>query len=384
MSNSERPPVLKGMTWDHPRGYDPLVACSTRWRGLTGVEIQWERRSLQDFESYPVEQLARRFDLIVIDHPHVGQVTTEECLLAVDSEHHKLEMAAIAQGSVGPSFSSYTWQGRQWALPIDAAAQVQAWCPDLLPSFASRWEHVMEMARDGLVQCPMLPPHSLMCLYTLAANAGEPCSTEREELIAREAGVCAYDKIAELVPHISHQCFQMDPIAIFEAMAVPRGGIGCVPLIYGYVSYATEGFRSARICFADIPACGSDGPRGSALGGTGIAVSVYSSHRREALDFAYWIASGPIQRKLYAPAGGQPGHAEAWDAKEVNEPAGGFYERTRRTLEAAWVRPRHNGYMPFQHWASYRLNEGLMKRERAADVIADLNQGFSKSFLAAS
>jgi multiple sugar transport system substrate-binding protein len=381
MTDSQCDINVRGMTWDHPRGYDPLVACSARWRELTGVEIQWERRSLPDFESYPVEQLARRFDLIVIDHPHVGQVTAEECLLALDREDRKVELTAIARGTVGPSFSSYAWQGRQWALPIDAAAQVQAWRPDLLSSFAKTWEHLLELARDGLVQCPMLPPHSLMCLYTLTANAGEPCRTNSEELISRDAGAQAYDQIAELISLISQQCFQMDPIAIFEAMAVPRGGIGCVPLIYGYVSYAREGFRPARISFANIPACGTNGPTGSALGGTGIAVSVHSFHHREALDFAYWVASGPIQRTIYAPAGGQPGHAEAWDAEEVNESTGGFYEQTRRTLETAWVRPRHNGYMAFQHWASHRLNEGLLSRERAANVIADLNRGFAKSFL---
>ena len=66
---------LKGMTWSHPRGFDPLVACAAAWREATGVEIVWDKRSLQDFESYPVEELARRYDLIVIDHPHVGQIT---------------------------------------------------------------------------------------------------------------------------------------------------------------------------------------------------------------------------------------------------------------------------------------------------------------------
>ena len=76
--------TLKGMTWDHPRGYDPLAACSALWRERTGVAVTWERRSLQDFESFPVDELARQYDLIVIDHPHVGQVTREGCLLPFD------------------------------------------------------------------------------------------------------------------------------------------------------------------------------------------------------------------------------------------------------------------------------------------------------------
>src|SRR5690606_22482026 len=62
--------ALKGMTWSHPRGYDPMVACAQDWLEQTGVSIEWDKRSLQDFESFPVEELARRYDLIVIDHPH--------------------------------------------------------------------------------------------------------------------------------------------------------------------------------------------------------------------------------------------------------------------------------------------------------------------------
>jgi multiple sugar transport system substrate-binding protein len=175
-------------------------------------------------------------------------------------------------------------------------------------------------------------------------------------------------------------CFQKDPIAILEAMATPDGTIACAPLIYGYVSYAVEEFRPIRIRFGNIPAFGPGGPEGSALGGTGIAVSAYSAYREKAIDFAYWVASGPVQRNLYAPFGGQPGHADAWNSSEVDAAAGGFYQQTRPTLEGAWVRPRHNGYIPFQNWASTRLNQGLMHREQATTVIADLNDGYNASF----
>ena len=76
--------ALKGMTWSHPRGYDPLVACARLWREKTGVEIAWDGRSLQDFESFPIEELAQQYDLIIIDHPHAGQMTREGCLLPLD------------------------------------------------------------------------------------------------------------------------------------------------------------------------------------------------------------------------------------------------------------------------------------------------------------
>ena len=74
--------TLKGMTWSHPRGYDPMVATARPGQQKTGVDIAWDKRSLQDFETFPVEELARQYDLIVIDHPHVGQITAEGCLAA--------------------------------------------------------------------------------------------------------------------------------------------------------------------------------------------------------------------------------------------------------------------------------------------------------------
>src|SRR3546814_14565793 len=76
----ERESDMRGMTLDHARGDDPLVAASRAWAEAGGEAIAWDRRSLQDFESFPVEELARRYDLIVIDHPHVGQVADAGCL----------------------------------------------------------------------------------------------------------------------------------------------------------------------------------------------------------------------------------------------------------------------------------------------------------------
>jgi multiple sugar transport system substrate-binding protein len=107
--------TLKGMTWSHPRGYDPMVACAKLWHEKTGVTVIWDQRSLQDFESFPVETLAREYDLIVIDHPHVGQVNALDCLAPLDTPGREAEWRALQRDSVRQSYSSYRWQGRQWA-----------------------------------------------------------------------------------------------------------------------------------------------------------------------------------------------------------------------------------------------------------------------------
>ncbi|MGK9203192.1 ABC transporter substrate-binding protein [Sinorhizobium sp. M4_45] len=372
--------VLKGMTWNHPRGYDPMVACSQSWQEKTGVEIRWEKRSLQDFETFPVETLARNYDLIVIDHPHVGQITGENCLLPLDVPGREAERQALSAASVGPSYRSYAWNERQWAFPIDAATQVQAWRPDRTDRLQT-WRDMLALARSGGVLLPLRPPHSLMSFYTLCGNLGRPCrSAGKGDLVDAETGAMAVELLQEISALIDPACFGMDPIAVLEVMAAEASPAVCAPLIYGYVSYSLTGFRPALVRFGDFPTVGAAGPVGSALGGTGIAVSAFSQAPEQAIDFAYWLAGGGVQRGLYAASGGQPGHGDAWQDDTVNEATHDFYRATRATLEGAWLRPRHDGYMTFQQAGSDRLNEGLRSRERPRLVVEELNRLFLASF----
>ncbi|MCF3638808.1 extracellular solute-binding protein [Rhizobium sp. TRM95111] len=373
--------TLKGMTWSHPRGYDPMVACSRIWRDRTGVSITWEKRSLQDFETFPVQELARIYDLIVIDHPHVGQITAEECLAPLDVTGRESERAALSTASVGRSYESYAWKGRQWAFPIDVATQVQVFRPDLIKNAPATWDEVLSLARNGRVLLPLRPPHSLMSFFTLCGGRGTPCNSGGAgDLVDRNDGAAALEMLRQLAALVEPACFEMDPIAVLERMSDSSSRIAAAPLIYGYVSYAHERFRPERLLFRDLPAIGAKGPAGSALGGTGIAVSAHSACKEAAIDFAYWIAGREAQRGPYAANGGQPGHADAWEDETVNTASGDFYRGTRQTLETAWLRPRHDGYMAFQQAGSERINEGLVRREAGVTVVDDLNRLFRRSF----
>ena len=69
---------LRGITWDHPRGYAALAelerldAEGDTCYGAAPVPLTWDRQSLAGFESHPITDLARRYDLLVIDHPGLG------------------------------------------------------------------------------------------------------------------------------------------------------------------------------------------------------------------------------------------------------------------------------------------------------------------------
>ena len=378
--NGGHVPTLKGMTWDHPRGYDPLVATAARFREThPDVELAWDRRSLQDFEHYPVDVLARSYDLIIIDHPHVGEVARDGVLLPFDEAASGVDLADPARNSVGPSFESYRWDGRLWALPVDAATQVQAYRPDRVARAAATWDEAVELASDGRVLLPLRPPHALMCVMTLAANLGEPPGQEPDRFLPDAVAARVLDELMRMRRLVPDACLAMDPIDALEALAVADHA-ALVPLTYGYVSYAREGFRPHRLAFADIPVIGQHGPRGSALGGTGLAVSAQTRYPAEAVAFAAFAASGDIQRTTYAESGGQPAHRAAWLDPRVNADASNFYRDTLRSHDLAYLRPRHAGYIGFQKAASEVLATFLDGRLDAGRAAARLDAAFAASF----
>src|SRR5437870_3634207 len=102
---------LTGITWDHSRGYLPMVATAQRFHEThPEVEIVWQKRSLQEFADAPIQKLAETFDLLVLDHPFVGSAAAHTVLLPLD-EHLPADFLADQAGnSVGPSHPSYLYK----------------------------------------------------------------------------------------------------------------------------------------------------------------------------------------------------------------------------------------------------------------------------------
>jgi multiple sugar transport system substrate-binding protein len=371
--------ALRGMTWDHSRGFDPMVATSELFAARhPQVRISWEKRSLQDFEQFPVEQLAAEYDLIVIDHPHIGGLADAGILLPFDWRDPR-GLQALADNSVGPSFPSYRWKGQHWALPIDAAAQVQAWRADLIDAPLTRWDDVVAQARQGRVLWPLRSPHQLMSFMTLSANRGTPCATVSGALLAQDDAIAVLEVMRELACLVPAECHRLDPIAVLEALAA-EDQWAVAPLTYGYVSYASDGFRRKPVRFADLAALGSDGPSGSVIGGTGLAISAKCAHPDIAFDYAYFTASEDVQRGAYVQSGGQAGHRAAWLDPAINQAVHGFYRDTLATLDRSWLRPRHQGYLKFQVEGSKAIDRFLDGSIGATEAARELDRLYLMSW----
>ena len=115
-----------------------MVATAQRFHELhPGVEIVWDKRSLQEFADKPLTELVEVFDLLVIDNPWSGFVAPGGILLDLSDELPEDFIEDQKVNSVGLSHPSYEFDGGQWALAIDAAAPVSVYRSDLLKKAAS-------------------------------------------------------------------------------------------------------------------------------------------------------------------------------------------------------------------------------------------------------
>ncbi len=374
---------LAGMTWSHPRGLDPLLACATAFgRERPGVTVAWEARSLQDFADFPLAELADRYDLLVFDHPFVGEVAASRLLVPLDEVLPSAYLAAQAAGSVGPSHASYLWDGHLWALAVDAACHVSAYRPDLVERPPRSWDDVLALAREQaarggpLVAVPAHPIDAFLAFVTLLANeTGEPFAADGG-LAAPDAAADALERLAELLALAHPMSASMNPIQTLDLMA-RTDDVGYVPLTFGYVNYATPGFREHRIAYRPIPA-GARGIAGGVLGGAGLGISARSAHVAEAAEVLRFVASAAVQSSVYVNGGGQPGHRSAWLDPAVDAAHGGFFAATLPGIDAAYLRPRRPGYLQAQTTASEMVHRWLTDRTTPAARLAhDLDALFT-------
>ena len=367
------PVTLRGITWDHPRGYQPLAASVEPYAAAYGVRIVWDRRSLKDFGDAAIDALAEAYDLLIIDHPHVGQAAETGCLLPLDEWIAPDMLARLAVQSAGPSHASYTYAGHQWALAIDAAVQTSAYRPDLLVEpLPAAWDDVLALARrmketGRFAGIPLTPTDSICSFLTLCASLGSPPG-QGGQLVDPAIGARALRWLADLCAVSHPDSLAWNPIDLLDHMSHADDVIYC-PLTFCYTNYSRDGYAPHRIRFVNIP-----GVRGALLGGAGFAVSAHCMHPQAAVDYGVWLSSAAIQCTLYVEQGGQPGNAAAWTDPDTNRLTHDFFRDTYATIQAAYVRPRHPGFVNFQEAAGQVIHAMLCDGGDVEVCLAGLMQ----------
>ncbi|BDZ54093.1 type 2 periplasmic-binding domain-containing protein [Agromyces marinus] len=369
-----------GLTWDHPRGRLALERAAEQATDAAGERlIEWHVHSLEGFESSPIEELAERYDVIVLDHPHLGDALAGDAIRPLDEVFEASFLDEVRAGAVGPSTASYTLDGRFWALPLDAATQVAVRVPELVPDAPTTWGEVRELAATAPVALSLAGPHAFLSFAStcvaLGAEAGiVPATEPGAGLVDRAVGAEAFALMAELAARMPEGAADLNPIGLLERMRRDRD-IAYIPLVYGYVNYASG---PGALRFDDAPAATAGGRRGSTIGGTGIAITTRCRPDADLVAHLAGLLDPEVQRTFIPGHAGQPGLRSAWIDDAVNAASGAFYRATLETIDDAWVRPRVPRYIRFQSEASAILRDALLApgAARADAALDDLDRAF--------
>jgi multiple sugar transport system substrate-binding protein len=384
--------TLKGITWDHARGYDPLIAASELYFKEKGIQVEWQKRSLTNFGDQSLEELSKQFDLIIMDHPHVGVAEACQCLLPLNDIVDSNILNAMKSSSAGPSFESYNYHNKQWALPIDAAMQCASYRADLMQneSLPTSWEEVFDLAKTlatkklyiGMALCPT---DCLCSFLSLTAQMGSPIqenyealsneTLNNELLVEPSIGIKVLSMLRSMRDAFHPKALDWNPIALYDYMA-EQNDIAYSPLAFCYTNYSRIGFRKNILNYHTAPEINN-----AVLGGAGIAITSSCSNVHEAANYAAWICSDDVQSTIYVNAQGQPGNKTAWENKQANALTNNFFASTMPSLTNAYVRPRYQGWPKFQTFLGETIHDYLVNDIAPALVLEKLQSAYTASYI---
>jgi multiple sugar transport system substrate-binding protein len=311
----------------------------------------------------------------------MGEAAAHQIFIPLDKFLPEDFLQDQSNNSVGASHASYHIAGHQWALAIDAAAPVAASRPDILEANGvdepATWDDMLELARAGLVAFAGLPLDCLMHWYSLCINEGQTPFTAAAAIVGPEVGMAALAAIKELTTLCGESSLTRNPIAAYELMTT-SDRYGYSPLAYGYSNYARAGYSVTPrnpLRFGSPPKRLGK-PLCTTLGGAGLAVSARCAGPvlDAALEYAQFVASGPVQTGLFTAGGGQPGYRGAWLDPENNRITQNFFARTLATLDRAYVRPRFDRAIEFQIRATAVMDAYLHSRLSSPEALEALNE----------
>lgn len=369
--------VLKGITWNHSRGFVSVVATSQRFSELfPNVEIKWEKRSLQEFADAHIGKLVDEYDLLVIDHPWSGFAKEQGVLQNLNTLLPLDYLKNQASNSVGRSFESYNFGDFLCALPIDAATPIATYRSDLLTHIPKTFDEVLELAKSGRVLVPAIPIDSLMNFFMLYATQGGVIGASAENPFEPEIAKEALTSLKQLTDLCPKEIFQMNPIKVYEKLTSSDDFVYC-PFAYGYSAYSVAGYAKNLLNTTSLVSFKNKALK-STLGGTGMAISAKTDKLEIATKYLKFTCSPEVQKSIYSYAGGQPGHRAAWVDDNLNSFANDFYKNTLSDLDNSFLRPRFSGYLDFQDEGGLPVHNFLKGELNINACIAELNRLFKK------
>lgn len=379
---------LVGIAWDHPRGVAGLRAVAERLAAETGIFVRWEVHSLAEFSAASIGAVAANYDLVIYDHPFVGDVAAEAAMIDLARHLDPALLADLRGACVGHGLDLFTWEGALWGLPVDAAVQVAAFRPDLCAragldarslAAAPLAEVIRRLEAEGLrLAISFTNVGSVMCFFSFCTQMGAPAFARAGEMVPRAAGRKALDTMRMILDAAPPEVLDWESIGCLEAMA-RRDDLAYCPCVFGFSAYSmaawggADGRRPLAFTAGPVPPGGSRAA--GIIGGAGVGVSSACAAPAEAARYAARLMSADIQIAM-GHALAQPGHRAAWTDPGLNAASLDFYANTLGVMDAGYIRPRWRGWVPRQDAAGHALERHLRAGSPADTILDELEAIF--------
>lgn len=371
---------LKGIAWNHPRGYEPLIAAAEEFKKQHHeVSITWDVRSLKEFGDMPIEDLIGSYDLITIDHPYMGQAHKNGLLLKLEEQLSEAQKKTLQSEALGACYTIYQYQQHIYAMPIDAAALMAAYRKDIATELGLE----LPKSRHELKGfCKKLPANykvawalcstDIWCTFLslCAQNAGRNFIGEKH--IESAVGAAVIDELKAHLEYLHPESLNWNPIQILDRMG-NKDEIIYSPYLFGYTNYSRTEYTKKLVHFTNSPV-GVHKNISTIMGGVGLAVSALTEHPKVAANFAEYVAGAEVQSGLFTKNGGQPANKLAWQSAENDQLCNHFFKDSMWTIENAFIRPQHPGWNEFQEQGADLIHEGILKNIAADKIMKQLNE----------
>ena len=402
--------VLTGLTWDHPRGYAPLIGGASEYERLNpGLTIRWDRRTLREFRPTSVDHLAA---IVALYRPgpmaHIPTyIAAKDGRRDISYLHPRLEPILNSTYGIIVYQEQAVEQARrclqcQLNIMIDPSICILcSGCVDICPYDCISMEGLSRVVKgdpmhigtetwtggadmiideEKCIRCGLCivrcPTDAISLFFTLSANLGHPIAEASDIFIEEAIGREVLDRLHALISAAHPNSIDWNPVQVYDFMVSTSDAIYC-PYGFGYSNYSRPDMP-LRLKFADAPAAGPRGCAGTMLGGTGVAISKKSTQQQKGIEYAKWLVSRQHQCGTYFRKGGQPANLTAWTDPAVDSAAGGFFSGTVQTLQTAYLRPRFDGFVRFFESAGIEINKCLRGQTNDAGLIVSLNAQYAR------
>ena len=382
--------TLRGRTWSSKRGYGGLAASGAAYARIRpDVRVQWEQLDFDALFLDSRRQFAAGsvdFDLLMLDHPWVGEFAVNRWLVDLDQLLGPEQRRDLEDDADPASLQSYRYEGGLWSLPVDAACQILSYRPDLVGSAAERlpgdWDTLIELGQSlhrPPNRCAFTHqfggPNHFLTLLGMASALGDAPYSEPFRGLDREAGARGLDllkRVWKLSIESQFESLEQLPQRTFPLMLAGDSAAMC-PGVFAYITYY-EGVGEGRLGIADMPVMPETGGRTSLLGGMGLAIPSASPHREVAWEFAWFAMSREVQGGVYVNNGGQPGRVSALAEGYADTACAGFGPVLAGALEDCYIRPTPPGWHKAERVGGDVVMRFLKGRVTASETLSDLDR----------